>query len=91
MSIACAIGADKVLMWHQVDGRWNGEAAARMYSGPLRTALQKAYPSVRGKFRIMEDNDPTGYKSRSGMVPALRARAVRGAPGRSIPDARARA
>ncbi|CAK0810004.1 unnamed protein product [Prorocentrum cordatum] len=68
VTIACAIGAGKVLMWHQVVGRWNAAAAGRMYSGALQPALKRAYPSVRGKFRVMEDNDPTGYKSRSGMV-----------------------
>ncbi|CAK0866119.1 unnamed protein product [Prorocentrum cordatum] len=68
VTIACAIGAGKVLMWHQVVGRWNAAAAGRMYSGALQPALKRAYPSVRGKFRVMEDNDPTGYKSRSGMA-----------------------
>ena len=71
LSIACAIGAGKVLMWHQVDGRWNAKAAERMYSGPLRAASQKTYSAVKGKFRVMEDNDPTGYKCRLGMAPSL--------------------
>jgi hypothetical protein len=65
--IACAIGAGKVLMWHEVKGRWNGAAAAKMYAGPLKTALQKAWPNVRGPLRVLEDNDPTGYKSSKGM------------------------
>ena len=75
-SIACAIGAGKVLMWHQVDGRWNAEAAERMYSGPLRAALKRAHPAVKGKFRVLEDNDPTGYKSRRGMALPLGAGAI---------------
>ena len=64
--ITCAIGAGKVLMWHEVKGRWNGAAAETMYKGPLRCALEKAYPSVRGRWRVLEDNDPTGYKSGRG-------------------------
>ena len=50
-------------MWHEVKGRWNGAAAAKMYAGPLRRALEKAHPTVRGSWRVLEDNDPTGYKS----------------------------
>ncbi|CAK0792892.1 unnamed protein product [Prorocentrum cordatum] len=68
VTIACAIGARKVLMWHQVVGSWNVAAAERMCSGAPQPALERACPSVRGKFRAMEDNDPTGYKSRSGMA-----------------------
>ena len=64
--ITCAIGAGKVLMWHEVKGRWNGAAAEKMYTGPLRRALEKAHPSVRGRWRVMEDNDPAGYKSGRG-------------------------
>ena len=37
-----------------------------MYAGPLKTALQKAFPHVRAH-RVLEDNDPTGYKSSKGM------------------------
>ena len=71
-------------MWHQVDGRWNAEAAERMYSGPLRAALKKTYPQVRGKFRVMEDNDPTGYKSRKGMAAPCRTRPVDSRRARSV-------
>ena len=56
-------------MWHQVDGRWNAEAAERMYSGPLRAALKEAFPAAKGKFRVLEDRDPAGYKSRRGTAP----------------------
>ena len=66
--IACAIGAGRVLMWHEVKGRWNGDAAAKMYAGPLKNSLQKAWPNVRGPWRVLEDNDPTGYKSSKGMA-----------------------
>ena len=65
--VTCALGAKKVLMWHVVQGRWNATAAANMYSGPLRRALEKAHPQVRGPWRVLEDNDPTGYKSGAGM------------------------
>ena len=44
--ISCAIGAGRVLMWHEVKGRWNGTAASEMYSGPLLHGLQRAYPTA---------------------------------------------
>lgn len=75
--ITCAIGNGKVLMWHEVKGRWNAEAAAKMYTGPLSRSLRRAYPSRRAAWRIMEDNDPTGYKSGKAV---LAKRAARMAP-----------
>ncbi|CAK0821820.1 unnamed protein product, partial [Prorocentrum cordatum] len=68
VTIARALGAGKALMRHQVVGRWSAAAARRMHTGALQPALKRAYPSARGKFSAMEDNDPTGYKSRSGMA-----------------------
>ena len=67
-TVTCAIGNGKVLLWHVTVGKWNGAAAERMYSGPLRQALEKGYPNARGCWRVMEDNDPTGYKSSKGMA-----------------------
>lgn len=60
--VGVAICAKKVLMCHVVDGKWNGAAAAKMYSSSLVPALRKAYPS-KSRFLVLEDNDPTGYKA----------------------------
>ena len=68
VSITCAIGNGKVLMWHQVPGRWNAATASAMYSGPLARCLQREYPGVRGSWRVLEDNDPTGYKCRAALA-----------------------
>ena len=73
--VTCALGAGKVLMWHVVDGQWNGRAAASMYSGPLRRSLQRGHPCVAGSWRVLEDNDPSGYKSSKG-VAAKKASAI---------------
>ena len=45
-------------------GQWTGAAAAAMYkrSG---AALRAHYPG-RTRFTILEDNDPSGYKSSKG-------------------------
>lgn len=66
--IVAGTGNGKMLMWHQVrNGRWNGKAAADMYSKGLASGLHKAYPSKR-RFCILEDNDPAGFKSKRGMA-----------------------
>ena len=52
-----------------IPGKWSGKAAAEMYAGPLRRALEREeYPHVRGCWRVLEDNDPAGYKSSKGMA-----------------------
>ena len=61
--VGVAISAKKVIMCHVVDGKWNGAAAAKMYSRSLAPALRKAYPS-KNRFLLLEDNDPSGYKSK---------------------------
>ena len=61
--IACAVGAGRVLMWHEVSGAWNAAAASKMYAGPLRRSLERAYPRFKGTWKVMEDNDSAGYKS----------------------------
>lgn len=66
VAIAAAVIKGKIRMWHEVKGNWTGQAAADMYSGPLRKALQAAYPNRRS-WVVMEDNDPSGYKSRKGL------------------------
>ena len=66
-----AVGSGKVLLWYEVpEGRWSGQAAADMYSGPLKTALTKSWPTKR-KHVVLEDNDPTGFQSSKGKAAKL--------------------
>ena len=65
LQVAAGISAKGVLMWHVVDGQWNGAAAEMMYKDVLAPALQKAYGKVAG-LTLLEDNDPSGYKSGKG-------------------------
>ena len=62
VNVAVAISAEKVLMCHVVTGKWNTRAAADMYANSLAPALQNEHPGKRS-FLLLEDNDPTGYKS----------------------------
>ena len=65
--IVGGIGHGKMLLWHQVpNSRWNGKAAAAMYS-KLLAALQKNVPAKR-HYQLLEDNDPSGFKSKKGIA-----------------------
>jgi len=45
--------------------KWNGSVAAAMYTGPVKAVLQNAWPRQK-KHLMLEDNDPTGFKSGLG-------------------------
>lgn len=64
--IAGGIGACKVRLWHEIQSKWSGLAAKHLYEGPLLKALKRAYPG-RKTFTVLEDNDPTGFRSRMGI------------------------
>jgi len=58
----------KVKLWHYLgSGNWCGEKAAKLYRGPISRALQR-HRGAKDIYRILEDNDPTGYKSRKGLA-----------------------
>ena len=60
------VGHGKVLMWHSVpNSRWNGKAAADMYTKSLLPGLKATCPG-QTRFQILEDNDPSGFKSKRG-------------------------
>ena len=59
------VGNGKVVTVHEVRGRWNGEAARTFYHS-LQRSLAKKWPRQRA-YTVLEDNDPTGYKSAKGM------------------------
>ena len=60
--ILAGVTGDKVTVWEEIHGRWNAAAAAAMYAGPIKKVLQKYRPGKK-TWLIMEDNDPTGFKS----------------------------
>ena len=60
----CVCGG-KVVMWHVVGKQWCGNEAVAMYS-VLSAALKKQYPTQRS-FRVLEDNDPSGYQTKKAV------------------------
>ena len=68
-----AICSKKVLICSVVKGAWSGTAAAQMYSKELAPALRRAYPKKKS-YLLVEDNDPTGYKSAAGKAAKAKAK-----------------
>lgn len=67
VQVTAAVVKGKIRMWKYVEGNWRGDAAAAMYQD-LEKVLKKAYPHHHGRYEVLEDNDPTGYKSSKGMA-----------------------
>jgi len=65
LSVCAGIRKDKVVLWQYLEKNWNGEAAAKLYRGAIAKVLRRAAPE-KAKPVILEDNDPTGYKSGKG-------------------------
>ena len=60
--VVCAgISNGKVVLWHYLKN-WNGEVAASLYRKEITKVLRKQQGRKRS-YDIIEDNDPTGYKS----------------------------
>ena len=65
--VLAGVGQDRVLVWEYLPQNvWNGDMARRMYTGPIRSALQHACPG-RTTYNVLEDNDPSGFKSSKGI------------------------
>ena len=66
MSIGAAVAKDKIIMWHVVQGSWNGANAAHMYESALAPALAKTWGKQR-RYSIVEDGDRKGNQSTKGI------------------------
>ena len=64
--VAAAIVNSKVRVWHYLPRRWCADAACDFYEGVLAPVLRRCRKG-KGTFRILEDNDPTGYKSKKAI------------------------
>ena len=67
VTVTAGVIRGRIRVWDYVDGKWNGEKAATMYKGPLVKAMKRAYPEQAtkpgNKWEVLEDNDPSGFKS----------------------------
>ena len=60
--VIAGVSDDKIVMWEEVKGRWNAENAVKQYEGVIKQTLKRIKPR-KPKHVVMEDGDPTGYKS----------------------------
>ena len=60
------VGGGQVLVWNTIEGRWGGDAAAQLYAQIVTPALKARYPGQK-RYCILEDNDPTGNRSKKGI------------------------
>jgi len=68
--VTAGIVGGKIRMWRYMKvKRWGGAEAAKMYR-ELTKVLKKTYPdeaaNPRNRWSVLEDNDPSGYKSAAG-------------------------
>jgi hypothetical protein len=68
--VAAGVIKGRIRFWHVIEGRWNATKAVEMYA-QLAKVLAKAYPEhackPRAKWVVLEDNDPSGYKSSAAL------------------------
>ena len=60
--VCAGLSNGRVVLWEYLPKTWNGEEAASLYRGAIAKTLEK-HRGQKRKYRVMEDNDPTGYKS----------------------------
>ena len=65
--IAAGVGKGRVLMWEPIERQWSGAAAEDLYGTTMARILRRHYPN-KPKYLILEDNDPTGFKSAKGVA-----------------------
>ena len=70
----CAgIIAGRVRIWHYLPQKWNGSEAAALYKDVVAPAL-KRHRGTKGRYLVLEDNDPTGFKSKKAVAAKAAAR-----------------
>ena len=62
VNVCTGIINGKVRVWHYIDGPWSGSQAEAIYRNVIGPALKRNHGAKR-RVTILEDNDPTGYKS----------------------------
>lgn len=66
VNVCAGIIHGRIRLWHYLPAKWSGQVAADLYKGPIRKVLH-ANLGAKRKFLILEDNDPSGYKTKKGL------------------------
>ena len=67
VKLFAAIIGCRVRIWHYLPRRWSGATAAAVYTDVLGPALRRLR-GVKRRYSVLEDNDPTGFKSKKGVA-----------------------
>ena len=62
INVCAGVRNNRIVLWKYLEGKWNGEAAAEIYNNDIKKLFQRVCPN-KARPTILEDNDPTGYKS----------------------------
>ena len=62
VNVCAGISKGRVVLWEYLPKTWNGEQAASLYGGAIMDILKKQHGHKRS-YRVLEDNDPRGFKS----------------------------
>lgn len=62
VNVCAGISKNRIVLWKYLTGRWNGEAAANIFAVDIKKVFKRNCPD-KARPTILEDNDPTGYKS----------------------------
>jgi len=66
LDVCGGIMNNKVVLWEYLPKKWNGEVAKDLYKGAVYKALRKNR-GVKRTYKVLEDNDPSGYKSKKAI------------------------
>ena len=67
VTVCAGICNGRIVLWEYLARRWNGAEAAALYRGPIHKALVK-HRGQKRSYKVLEDNDPTGYKSKKAVA-----------------------
>jgi len=62
VNVCAGISNGRVVLWEYLPKAWNGEQAANLYKGAVMDIMKKQRGHKR-TYRVLEDNDPRGFKS----------------------------
>ena len=61
-NVCAGVSNGRIVLWHYLPKSWTGQVAADLYRDVIFPTLKRTR-GVKRSYRILEDNDPTGYKS----------------------------
>ena len=67
LMVCAGICNSRVAVWHYINAKWNGGVAAATYRDVIAPAMRRRR-GVKQVYKVVEDNDPSGYKSNKAIA-----------------------